>query len=352
MKPSPFYLYIAVSLLGCSLAHANTGDITPHWYLGGDIGQGYYSNGGNPAAYESERHDLAGGVHLGYQFNRYFSTELAYQYLGKAHASYDVGRVTGEFQQGVLSASLGYPMFSGALTPYLKAGGSAWRGDVDELGVSLSAEGFSPVYGAGLSWSLNDRIRLRLEYQFTNSLGDSRTQYADHYLTTLGLSWRFGHSPNAETLTNKPVVVEQVIEKPVVIERIVEKIVEVPVIEKESYVFGNGGSTLFAHDSSVLLTTKVFSSVINTLKAHPYATAMVVGHTDSSGSAQYNQKLSERRAQAVADFLVDQGIAAGRINVRGEGMNNPIVSNQTAEGRAMNRRVEITIQGHGKITEH
>ncbi|GAB1112737.1 MAG: OmpA family protein [Shewanella algae] len=339
MKPSLFYLYIVANLFGCSLAQANTGDTAPHWYLGGDIGQSYYANGGNPEANESDRHGLAGGVHLGYQFNPYFSTELAYQYLGKAHASYDVGRVTGEFQQAVASASLGYPMFSGALTPYVKAGGSAWHGDVDELGVPLNADGFSLVYGAGLSWSFSDRMRLRLEYQFTESLGDSRTQYADHHLTTLGFSWRFGHS------SKSPVVIE----KPVVVERVVEKVVEVPVIEQESYVFGNGGNTLFAHDSSELLTPKVFTSVIDTLKAHPYATAMVVGHTDSSGSAQYNQKLSERRAQAVADFLVDQGIAAGRINVRGEGMNNPIVSNQTAEGRAMNRRVEITIQGHGKI---
>lgn len=342
MKSLPFYLYVAASVLGCSHATANTADISPHWYLGGDIGYGYYANGGNPEANESDRHSLAGGVHLGYQFTPYFSSELAYQYLGKAHASYDMGRVTGEFQQGVMSASLGYPMFSGALIPYLKVGGASWRGDVDELGVSLSAEGFSFVYGAGLSWSFSERLRLRLEYQFTESLGDSRTQYADHHLTTLGFSWRFGHS------SKSPVMIE----KPVVVERVVEKVVEVPVMEQENYVFGNGGSTLFAHDSSELLTPKVFTSIIDTLKTHPYATATIVGHTDSTGNPQYNQRLSERRAQAVADFLISQGITAERIIVRGEGMNNPIVSNLTAEGRTMNRRVEITIQGHGKILEH
>lgn len=339
MKPSLFYLSVAASILSCAHARANTENISPHWYLGGDIGQGYYANGGNPEANESDRNSLAGGVHLGYQFNPYLSTELAYQYLGKAHADYDVGRVTGEFQQVVASASFGYPMFFGELTPYLKVGGSAWHGDVNELGVPLNADGFSFVYGAGLSWSFSERMRLRLEYQFTESLGDSRTQYADHHLTSLGFSWRFGHSSKSPT----------VIEKPVVVERIVEKVVEVPVIEQENYVFGNGGGTLFAHDSSELLTPKVFTSVIDTLKAHPYATATVVGHTDSNGTAPYNQKLSERRAQAVADYLVSQGIRAERISVKGEGMSNPIVSNQTVEGRAMNRRVEITIQGHSKV---
>lgn len=70
----------------------------------------------------------------------------------------------------------------------------------------------------------------------------------------------------------------------------------------------------------------------------------VVGHTDSKGSDAYNQKLSERRALAVGNELVANGIPASMIAARGEGERNPRASNATAEGRAQNRRVDITIQ--------
>ena len=69
----------------------------------------------------------------------------------------------------------------------------------------------------------------------------------------------------------------------------------------------------------------------------------VAGHTDSTGSLQYNQALSERRAGSVAAFLQSQGVAEMRFMVRGYGPNMPVASNATAEGRAMNRRVEMQI---------
>lgn len=69
----------------------------------------------------------------------------------------------------------------------------------------------------------------------------------------------------------------------------------------------------------------------------------VYGHTDSTGSAQYNQSLSERRAVAVADYLVMRGVRQERLATRGFGLTQPIASNDTPEGRAENRRVEIKI---------
>lgn len=69
----------------------------------------------------------------------------------------------------------------------------------------------------------------------------------------------------------------------------------------------------------------------------------VYGHTDSTGSDAYNQGLSERRAVSVADYLSSHGVAAARIATRGFGETQPIASNETEEGRAANRRVEIKI---------
>jgi len=72
---------------------------------------------------------------------------------------------------------------------------------------------------------------------------------------------------------------------------------------------------------------------------------IAVGHTDSVGSAEYNQKLSVRRAEAVKAYLVSKGIEKNRVYTEGKGKTQPVADNKTAEGRAKNRRVEIEVVG-------
>jgi len=67
----------------------------------------------------------------------------------------------------------------------------------------------------------------------------------------------------------------------------------------------------------------------------------IIGHTDNSGSESYNQQLSEKRAEAVADYLVGQGVSAGALSILGLGESRPIADNATPEGQSLNRRVEI-----------
>ncbi|HKE12970.1 MAG TPA: OmpA family protein [Myxococcota bacterium] len=81
------------------------------------------------------------------------------------------------------------------------------------------------------------------------------------------------------------------------------------------------------------------------LKRNPDVRVNVDGYTDSIGTKEYNQKLSERRAGAVADYLAKQGVNRSNLTPRGFGMDNPVASNKTKEGRAMNRRVELLVQG-------
>ena len=69
----------------------------------------------------------------------------------------------------------------------------------------------------------------------------------------------------------------------------------------------------------------------------------VVGHTDNVGSAAYNDTLSTERALAVSRILIANGLPSGRLTYSGQGFNQPIASNSTSAGRAMNRRVEILI---------
>lgn len=84
------------------------------------------------------------------------------------------------------------------------------------------------------------------------------------------------------------------------------------------------------------------------LKEHPNRGVLIEGHTDSTGSADYNLDLSQRRAEAVANFLFQQGISPVRITTRGYGEAYPVTSNDTAAGRQQNRRVEVVILREGE----
>jgi len=79
--------------------------------------------------------------------------------------------------------------------------------------------------------------------------------------------------------------------------------------------------------------------------AHPGLNLAVEGYTDNVGAEEFNRKLSEQRAGAVRDFLVQQGLAASSVTAQGFGMSNPVADNATAAGRQQNRRVEIIVSG-------
>lgn len=79
----------------------------------------------------------------------------------------------------------------------------------------------------------------------------------------------------------------------------------------------------------------------NFMKSHKKSSITVEGHTDSIGSAEANQDISEKRANAVKEYLVSKGIDGSRIQTKGYGKTKPIATNKTREGRAKNRRIEI-----------
>jgi outer membrane protein OmpA-like peptidoglycan-associated protein len=81
------------------------------------------------------------------------------------------------------------------------------------------------------------------------------------------------------------------------------------------------------------------------LLAHPGLTMQIEGHTDSVGGDEFNQTLSERRAGSVRDFLAENGVPGSSITARGFGKTQPVASNDTAEGRQRNRRVELVVNG-------
>ncbi len=101
----------------------------------------------------------------------------------------------------------------------------------------------------------------------------------------------------------------------------------------------------FATDQSAIQPQfrATLDQVASTLTEYPKTMIDVLGFTDSTGSEAYNQTLSERRARSVADYLSGQGVQGARIATRGYGEMQPIASNETEDGKAQNRRVEIKI---------
>ncbi|PRC93014.1 OmpA family protein [Solimicrobium silvestre] len=114
------------------------------------------------------------------------------------------------------------------------------------------------------------------------------------------------------------------------------------------------GDVLFGTDLSRLNSNGMHTAqkLADVLNQNPQRTVLIEGFTDSTGTAPYNQELSERRAKAVRSALQDMGIAAERIAIRGYGQDFPVASNDTAGNRQMNRRVEIVLSDdNGKIAQ-
>jgi outer membrane protein OmpA-like peptidoglycan-associated protein len=101
----------------------------------------------------------------------------------------------------------------------------------------------------------------------------------------------------------------------------------------------------FATDSSEINPAfrATLDKLVASMNRYPDSLIDVYGHTDSTGSDTYNQSLSERRAQAVANYLTSHGVNSARIRSQGFGETQPVASNATEDGRARNRRVEIKI---------
>ena len=106
------------------------------------------------------------------------------------------------------------------------------------------------------------------------------------------------------------------------------------------------GAFLFPSNKSTLLPSAnaKLDKVADVLKQQEERHILIEGHTDSRGSAQHNLELSRQRAEAVASYLASRGVAREHITTQGVGADRPTADNQTPEGRATNRRVEITVQ--------
>ncbi|EJL90567.1 porin OmpA [Pantoea sp. GM01] len=338
---------IAVALAGfATVAQAAPKNNT--WYTGAKLGwsqyhdTGYYGNGYANNDGPTHESQLGAGAFAGYQANPYLGFELGYDWLGRMPNKGN--QVNGAFKaQGVqLAAKLSYPITED-FDVYTRLGGMVWRADSTQNnnGVRISDHdtGVSPLAAVGVEYALTKNWATRLDYQWVNNIGDAGTVGArpDNSMLSVGLSYRFGQDEDAA-----PVVAPAPAPAPVV----------------ETKRFTLKSDVLFTFNKATLKPEgqQALDQLYSQLSSMDPkdGSVVVLGFTDRIGSEQYNQKLSEKRAQSVVDYLVSKGIPSNKISARGMGKSNPVTGNtcDSVKGRnalidclAPDRRVEIDVKG-------
>ena len=213
------------------------------------------------------------------------------------------------------------------------------------------------LWGAGVSYTWDQRVSFRLEYtNITDVVELGGDNASDMERFTVGVAYRFGHveepmAPMAPMAAAAPVAVAAAPTKCADADNdgVCDTADRCPNTPAGDRVGPFGCScdvtirTHFAFDSAELTAEDraELERVAVRLKELEFVGGTAIGHTDDVGDEAYNQKLSERRAQAVADFLTAQGVGAGRVTAIGMGETEPLADNATEEGRAQNRRVTI-----------
>ena len=143
-------------------------------------------------------------------------------------------------------------------------------------------------------------------------------------------------------------IVEEVIEDTTSLNEVVEveqiDSVSTPTIKTASVETASFDNIVLFKLNSAKIVTVNLDGLVSKMKENRNAKILLVGHTDSSGSDNLNLNLSIQRATAVKRYLINKGVQGARIRVKGEGESKPVGDNNTKEGRAKNRRVEITVK--------
>ncbi|GAL32206.1 outer membrane protein A precursor [Vibrio maritimus] len=318
---------VAASIFGALTAAAPT-FADSGAYLGARIGGSQLSDACNVSGAPCTDSAFGAGLFGGYDWNEYFALELTYEWLGSYETSF-VDGTNSRVQDGNMSAvtlapKLSYP-FNDEWAVFGKIGGAyAMYKDVKEAAL---------MGGVGIEYDFATAWSGRLEYQRINDFKDSWFE-TDVDTIWLGVSYSFGKAAAAAAaaaaVTQAPVEEQPPVVEAVVMTKTFEQV---------------QGQETFALNSTKLEESKKsdFDPVIALLNEHPESTVTIVGYTDSSGPEELNQRISEERAESIASYLESQGIDRSRMSVSGMGEANPIADNSTKEGRAQNRRVEITV---------
>lgn len=294
----------------------------------------------------------------GYRFNKWFGLEGTYWNFGDFEEDLDPGFPGGDTDVGIdglAGTGVFYaPWFGDNWDVFAKLGYFDFDQELvtgDAVAANNSPDGFTA--GAGFRSYITRNFALRADADWFDISGPD----ADLWALSVGVEYLFGRPEPAAA----PVVVAAAPEPapppppppapPADADGdgVVDAQDQCPDTPKRDRVGPQGCSCdvsrqlQFQFDSAELTEADqlVLDELAETLQKLKFVEGTVEGHTDSVGADEYNQALSERRAQSAATYLEGKGIAAGRLKVVGRGESSPVADNSTAEGRAENRRVVL-----------
>jgi OOP family OmpA-OmpF porin len=336
-------------------------DDTGHWYFTPQAG-GLWSDNDR----DIEDKDWLFGLSIGKHLNERWSLELN---VNTAELEVPGGSEV-DFSAASLDVLRVFARDS-AVSPYITIGVGALRSNLDpgphdddfmaQAGVGLLARLWRNEAGTS---TISLRPEVKVRWDDAGSSG-----YFRDYLATLGLQFSFGPQRAAQPAPAQPAPVPAPAPEPRPTppadtdqDGVVDSRDRCPGTPRGVAVDADGceqkGSitlegVMFELNSADLTAESrpVLARVADDLKKYPRLRVELQGHTDSSGSDEYNLKLSERRAQAVRDYLIAQGVSSEQVEARGYGETQPIASNSTAEGRARNRRVVMKVLANPAAVE-
>jgi OOP family OmpA-OmpF porin len=344
MKKTTLTIALATALLSISAAQA--GEFTGGW-IGAKAGNNRTDvSGAGTAALptQDKKNAETYGIEGGYNW------EKGNFLLGvdgfadfnqkKTHNSIPAGTAHYGSDTYGIDFKLGLP--SGNWLPYAKLGYASSRA----TGGGFTGSASGAHLGLGIEYKFAAHWSLAGEY--TNTSGKSNGLKLNNENVTIGVNYYFDApaAPVVASVIAAPVIAAAPAPAPVAAP--VKAEVKPAAKETVKTIFSDKPVTIegasFATNSAKLKKTadKKLSEVVDFAAKFKESNLSVSGHTDSTGSAKQNQKLSESRAASVKAYLVKKGVAADRISTRGEASARPVADNKTKAGRAQNRRVEIT----------
>lgn len=325
----------------------------------------------------TDRRDAGGKVFLGRQFNRYIGMELGYFNLGKfgwQTTTTPAGTLAGEIRaQGANLDLLATLPLTTNLSALARVGATyartrsdyAGTGAVTVLNRSPSERKAEPKAGLGLQYAFNDGFQMRAEgeeYRIADALGGR----GKVRMYSLSLVFPFGRTPQpapraayvapapAPQPRVEPMVMPAPAPAPVVVAQAAPPAPAVVPLRTVRYA----AESLFAFGASAVRPDgkTALDSFSTELAGTQYDRITIEGHTDRLGSTEFNQRLSEQRAEAVKTYLVrDRGLDAGKVSAVGMGESKPVTSLQDCKGNQQtaklvaclqpDRRVEIQVMG-------
>ncbi len=320
----------------------SNGDFQGCWYAGAGLGITHVDPEGQAGGWSTnDDSDSGWKVFAGYQFKPRWSVELSYVDGGEA----GLGNVDPALEQLIPDASIDYSTPSLMAVRWLNTQQSDWNAFL-KLGLSAISNSASDSripyekqtdvqLAAGLGAQLKFRQRFFVR-------GDIDLYDRDHYYAGIALGGFFGgerkmipapvaYEPPPSPPQSTPVAKPAPAAEPEAVALVCKE--TTMVLDNVTFETNSDRLTPASRD--------ILTDVVGTLLAAPDDRVLVHAHTDSRGADAYNMGLSIRRAKSVVDFLIAGGVSEERLEFEGLGETQPVADNQTARGRALNRRVEM-----------